>query len=78
MAATKMVDAVVAHGRSLRVGADGKTKTYLAGESVKLPADEIAGLKTLGFLVDSEAVVIPTADGPTFGTNEGPKVEAGA
>lgn len=79
MAAPKMVDGVVAKGRTIRIGnpagEDGQVRVAGPGEKVSLSKDDAAWLMSCGFLEDSGAVAIPTADGPSFGTIEGPTVQ---
>lgn len=94
MAAPKLVDAIVAPGRCVHADVvkyqawDGEKKAmvdaYRAGKAVgpggkvSLPQDEVERLEALGFLVKSGAVPLPTGNGPTFGTDEGPSIaEAG-
>ena len=66
--------AEVAPGRTVQ-GADGKM--YGPGETVPLSVKEIEFLSERGFLVVAGAVVIPVANGPSFGPSEGPTVRAG-
>jgi len=52
-----------------------RAKPVSAGETVKLPAEEVAQLRASGHLVDPNAVSIPVGDGPTFGAAGGPSVK---
>ena len=87
-----MVDAIVARGKTVRVG-QGRTeptdangnpqgnikpaKFYTAGDKITLTADEAEWLRKCGFLVDPSAEVIPVGDGPQFSPADGPTVQAG-
>jgi len=62
---------VVAEGRTVH---DGE-KLYGPGETVNLSAGDIKTLRKAGFLVDSSAKKIPTGNGPTFASNEGPSIK---
>ncbi len=64
----KLIDAVVAKGRTVYVGKKG----FGPGSKVSLPADEIKNLRMQKFLVDPDVPEVPRADGPTFGVKEGP------
>ena len=88
----KTARAVVARGRSVDIPigalvtvgltAEGKTvtrrptKQFGPGNEVELPADEIKSLRKLGYLVDPEATVIPTGEGPMFSATGGAQVSA--
>ncbi len=63
--------AVVANGRTVFAG----DKRYGPGAEVSLPAEEIATLRSLGFVVDPDAKAAPASDGPTFDSKEGPSVQ---
>lgn len=39
---------------------------YKPGQEIELPIHEIVEFRRLGYLVDPDTVVPPTADGPTF------------
>jgi hypothetical protein len=88
----EMVEAIVARGKTIRVGqgrtevsdADGKivgfpkpAKSYTAGEKITLPADEAVWLRKTGFLVDPKAEVIEVGNGPQFSPSDGPTIQAG-
>jgi hypothetical protein len=80
------VRAIVARGRTIDVPTgqrklagltnEGKevfrqaVKTFGPGQTVDLPRDEAKSLRNLGYLVDPDAVAIPTGEGPSFGSNE--------
>jgi hypothetical protein len=53
--------AVVAHGRSLR---GPKSKLYLPGQEIELPAAEAKSLRAAGFLVDPKVPQVKTGNGP--------------
>jgi hypothetical protein len=92
MAAVKSADAIVAPGRSVHVGATTSSsfdrdrkemvdvvkpeKVALPGEKVTLPEPEIRRLQALGFLLKAGVDPLPTGIGPTFGTSEGPSINA--
>lgn len=63
---------IVADGRTVH---DGK-KLYGPGETVNLSVDDIKSLRKAGFLVNPSAEKIPTGNGPTFSSDEGPSVKA--
>ncbi|RON52922.1 hypothetical protein BK666_02160 [Pseudomonas frederiksbergensis] len=69
-AAASIVEAVVANGRTV-IGVDGKKKG--PGQTVKLPAAEVASLMALGFLVDGDAI-IKKQPGPHVSVAAGPTV----
>lgn len=50
-------------------------KSIVAGETVKLPSEEITHLRARGFLVDPDKAEIPKGDGPSFGVHGGPTVK---
>jgi hypothetical protein len=61
--AAKTMKAVVAPRRTIWLD----NKPYGPGAEVSLPADEVAQLRSSGFLVDPAAPDAPTVtDGPTF------------
>lgn len=67
-----LVEATVAHGRTLQIGAEQKG----AGEKVNLDADEVRRLRKLGFLVDPKAKEEPArGNGPSFSADGGVKVQ---
>jgi len=74
-----MVKAVVAARKTVLF--EGK---YVGpGTEISLPADEVAELRALGFLVDPEAPDAPaTGEGPSFGPipgeSDGPTVAVGS
>lgn len=74
MAAIKLVTAIVAQRKTVLF--EGK---YVGpGSEISLPADEVAELRGLGFLVDPEALdAPPTGEGPSFDAVDGPTVTAG-
>ena len=75
MAAIKLVTAQVAPRKTVLF--DGK---YVGpGAEISLPADEVADLRALGFLVDPQAPEAPaTGQGPDFGpAGDGPTIAAG-
>lgn len=90
MGAAKMVDAIVAPGRSVHadltkyqvfnaeknamVDAWRLGKAVGPGGKVSLPQDEVERLQGLGFLVKPGVAALATANGPTFGTTEGPSI----
>lgn len=65
-----VAEAVVAHGRTV-MGVDGKR--YGPGDTVGVPATEVASLTALGFLVDGDAVV-KKQSGPHVSVAAGPTV----
>jgi len=65
-----VTEAVVAHGRTV-MGVDGKR--YGPGETVEVPATEVASLTVLGFLIDGDAVV-KKQSGPHVSVAAGPTV----
>jgi len=69
-AEVSVTEAVVAHGRTV-MGVDGKR--YGPGETVEVPATEVASLTALGFLVDGDAVV-KKQSGPHVSVAAGPTV----
>jgi hypothetical protein len=73
--AAKLVKAVVAPRKTVMF--EGQ---YVGpGTEISLPADEVAELRGLGFLVDPEAPEAPAiGEGPTFGSTDGPTVTAGS
>lgn len=74
--ATKNVTAVVAPRKTVMF--EGK---YVGpGGEVTLPADEVAELRAVGFLVNPDAADAPTpGPGPSFGiTGDGPTVTEAA
>lgn len=70
-ASTKMVEAVVARGRTVY---EGKDKPRKAGQKIKLEASEAERLRKLGFLVDPDAEEIPLQQGPKVNPSDGPSV----
>ena len=64
--------AVVAHGRTV-VGFDGKSVS--AGGEVTLLASEVDHLASIGFLVQPGVEEVPRGNGPSFGSNEGPRIQ---
>ncbi len=78
MATPKTVKCIVAKGHTLRVGVqsgdDSLVRTAGPGEEVSLSKEDAAWLMSCGFLEDSGAVVVPTADGPSFDVQDGPTV----
>lgn len=70
----RLVAATVARGRTVH---DLDGKRHIAGEEVSLPADEVKRLRGLGFLVDPKAPVIRLANGPSFGSAGGPRIQRG-
>lgn len=74
--AAKLIKAIVAERKNVLF--EGK---YVGpGTEISLPADEVAELRGLGFLVDPEAPDAPaTGEGPNFGpVTDGPTVTAGS
>jgi len=72
--AAKLVTAIVAERKTVLF--EGK---YAGpGTEISLPADEVAELRALGFLVDPTAPEAPaTGEGPTFDLPAGPQVKVG-
>lgn len=64
-----LVEAVVAPRRVLQ--GPGR-KTFPAGSTVQLPADEAKRLTALGFLVDPAATEVAAGQGPQFGPSVTP------
>lgn len=87
-----LVEAVVSPGHTVHVSgvqfryfsvSDNRWTTALRqgqgvgpGATVRLPADEVARLRTLGFLVTPGVAAPATGNGPTFESKEGPSVSA--
>jgi hypothetical protein len=61
-----LVEVTVAPGRTINKAGPG--------ESVKVSREDAATLRRLGFAVDPEAPVIARGIGPTFSSEEGPKI----
>ena len=70
-ASIKLVEAVVARGRSVL---DGTGERKLAGETAKVPESEVKSLRELGFIVDPKAKPIPVQQGPKVSPSDGPTV----
>lgn len=70
-ASTKLVEAVVARGRSVL---DGAGERKLAGETAKVPEKEVKSLLALGFIVDPKAKPVPVQQGPKVSPSDGPTV----
>ncbi len=76
-ATADMQTVTVARGRSIRSG----TRTYAAGESVAVPAADVARLRALGFIArerteqDASAEEKARTQGPTVETRSGPAVK---
>lgn len=68
--ASSVVEAVVAHGRTV-VGVNGKKVG--PGDTVKVPKDEVELLTKLGFLADGNAIEKPQT-GPHVSVAAGPTV----
>jgi|GEM_PF-1030003 len=69
-AGASVVEAVVAHGRTV-VGVNGKRVG--PGDTVKVPKNEVESLTTLGFLTDGDVIEKPQT-GPHISVASGPTV----
>lgn len=65
-----LVAAVVARGTVVH----GDGLEAKVGDTVHLPEGDVIALRARGVLVDPSKAAIPVGPGPTFGSDEGPKI----